>query len=465
LSNLEKPRRPWLARIAPALAGLAFAVAQQAFAFDYGVNLHLGGGNATDNQTIANVMGQRNLSQGRLDYHSTSEATNLRDQITRISANGGKAQLIIENNWDAGGTCPQNFAQVESDSYNKTYPMVQAMKDIVHDYEILNEIQNRPEIMAQVVKNNQQSSTAGYYASPCSMTIAYVARGIARAIHDNGQRAILGVVGRDWGFLYFMRAMGVTWDVTGAHFYQEYTNASLLSDPWWGTNGPLYQLSLFGKPVTVNEFNCGETYSSSYDYETCLKSVNKQLTELNANTYGTIESVLFYELLDEPGKAGAEGRFGLMASLTTPKTGLYLASAWACGQLSSTEKSQLTTRGLRDGSTCTSPAPTPTPTPTPTPSPTPTPTADTTAPTVSITSPANNASLPRRATVNITSSASDNVGVASLTYKLNGSAVCAGTMNSCTVRLPNRRQANTVTVTARDAAVNTGISSITVYTH
>lgn len=449
-----------LARLARAALPTTFLVfASSSFALNYGVNLHLGGGNSTDNQTVASVMAQRNLKQGRFDFHDTSETTNLRDQISRIRANGGTAQLIIENNWDPYGTCPQNFAQVEADSYNKTYPMVGAMKDIVRDYEILNEIQNRPEIMAQVAKNSQLSSTSGYYASPCAMTVAYVARGIARAIHDHGQRAILGVVGRDWGFLYFMREMGVQWDVTGAHFYQEYINASLLTDSWWGANGPLYQLSLFGKPITVNEFNCGETYLAAYDYETCLKGINKQLSELNANPYGTIESILFYELLDEPSKAGAEGRFGLMSGLATPKTGLFLASAWACGALTDSERQALVSRGLYAGCTTTT-----TPSTTTT-SPTPVAPTDTTPPVVSITNPAGGASFPRRSSISVGVSATDNVGIASITFSLNGSTVCAGTASSCTMRLPKQAKANTIAVTARDAAGNAGQAAITVSTY
>jgi hypothetical protein len=461
LKYIETTCRRLLACLAPAVAFLTAAFAGPAFALDYGVNLHLGGGNATNNATIAAVMAQRNLKQGRFDFFSTNDVPNLRDQILRINANGGKAQLIIENNWDPSGTCPQNFAQVESDSYNKTYPMVSAMKDIVHDFEILNEIQNRPEIMAQVVKNSQLSSTAGYHASPCSMTIAYVARGISRAIRDQGQRAILGVVGRDWGFLYFMREMGVVWDVTGAHFYQQYINASLLTDTWWGANGPLYQLSLFGKPITVNEFNCGETYNTAFDYEACLKSVNKQLTELKNNPYGTIESVLFYELLDEPQKAGAEGRFGLMAGLTSPKVGLYLAGAWACGTLTDAERQTLTSRGLNSGSGCATPAPAPAPAPAPTPAPAP---SDTTAPTVGITSPGNGATFARRSSISVLASASDNVGVAAVTFTLNGNTICAGSSTSCNMRLPKQARANTITVTARDAAGNVGSSSITVHT-
>ena len=36
-----------------------------------------------------------------------------------------------------------NLASIEQDAYNQTFPMVGAMKDIVHDFEMLNETQLR----------------------------------------------------------------------------------------------------------------------------------------------------------------------------------------------------------------------------------------------------------------------------------------------------------------------------------
>jgi hypothetical protein len=335
--------------IATSLALAASAVMAQ----DIGVNIHSGGGSTGNDATIASIMATRNFKQARLDYFIGADTTLLRDQISRINANGGKAQLVVQNNYQWDYSCNQNLAAVESDSYNQTFQMVGATKDIAHDYEMLNEMQLRPDLSGQVAWNSQGTSTSAYNASSCAATLAAVSRGMARAIHDQGQRAILGEAGRDFGFLTYMKSQGVTWDVTGFHVYPRLQNDSLLSDPWYGTNGPIYQLSLFGKPITVNEFNCGEIYDSNYentagqpDTEECLQAVNKHLQELRGNTYGTLESVHVYELLDEPSNSPPENRFGLLYTLTSPKVELYLVTAYAGGTLTSTEQSQITSRGL-----------------------------------------------------------------------------------------------------------------------
>ncbi|TFZ00107.1 hypothetical protein [Ramlibacter humi] len=320
---------------------------------DIGVNIHTGGGSTSANGQIASIMASRGLRQARLDYVVNGDTTLLRDQVTRINQNGGKAQLVLQNSYQWDYTCSQSLSTVEQNSYNQALQMVGAMKDIAHDYEILNEIQLRQDVGGQVAWNSQNANTGAYTNSPCAMTLAAVARGISRAVHDQGQRVILGAVGRDWGFLTFMKQQGVTWDVTGYHIYPHYGDASLLSDTWYGAGGPLAQLAAFGKPVTINEFNCGETYDSNFENqagasvtETCLKSIARHLTDLRNQKVVNLESVIAYELLDEPSKSAPENRFGLMYTLGNPKPALYLMGAFAGGTLTATEQQALTSRGL-----------------------------------------------------------------------------------------------------------------------
>lgn len=88
---------------------------------------------------------------------------------------------------------------------------------------------------------------------------------------------------------------------------------------------------------------------------------------------------------------------------------------------------------------------------------------DTVAPVVTITSPTNNANVKKGTTVYIFSTANDNVGVTGLTYQVDGQTVCSGnTGTACAWQVPNRRGTSVITVTASDAAGNSGSASISV---
>src|SRR5690606_31030505 len=102
----------------------------------------------------------------------------------------------------------------------------------------------------------------------------------------------------------------------------------------------------FNRPVHINEFHCGEIYESSFSLEQCLKSLDKHLTDLKSQTIANLESVHIYELFDEPSKPAPENRFGLMSNTTTAKVNMFLVTAFAGGNLTAAEQSQVTSRGL-----------------------------------------------------------------------------------------------------------------------
>ena len=90
---------------------------------------------------------------------------------------------------------------------------------------------------------------------------------------------------------------------------------------------------------------------------------------------------------------------------------------------------------------------------------------DTIAPTVSITNPANGASVARRTTVTITATASDNVGVTRVEFLVNGALQCTDTTAaySCNWSVPNtRNQTYQLQARAFDQAGNTATASVQV---
>lgn len=327
-------------------------------AVEFGVNIHYGGTPAFNSERAA-LMKLRNFTTARMDYVTFHDTAALRDQVQKIRANGGKVEVVL---WTAFGndhSCSPNLANIESAAYRDALEAVQKMKDLVLDYELLNETQQRPEIRAVTDFNNIGASPVPYRSQRCLASLAAGLRGMSRAIRDvrlaSGLplRAILGLTGRDFGYLTFMQESGVLFDVIGFHAYQEFKNASLLDDPWWGEGGAYAQLAKFGKPVRYNEVNCGEIYWPTYENEAgrpvtelCLKSLHKHLADAIRQTSVKLESVHVYELLDEPEKGRPEGLFGLLYDLRRPKPHLYLYTALAGGSLTSQERAEVTRRGL-----------------------------------------------------------------------------------------------------------------------
>jgi hypothetical protein len=162
----------------------------------------------------------------------------------------------------------------------------------------------------------------------------------------------MGILGPDWGWGTYLLSKGVVWDVTGTHIYQGFSSPSLLTDTYYGTGGPFPNAASFGKPITINEFNAHEIYDSDYGNadgnaktEQGYQALYNHMSEIRQATQN-IESVVCYELLDEPAKGAPENRFGLMFNLSSPKVALYIWTYFAGGQLSSAEKAELVSRGL-----------------------------------------------------------------------------------------------------------------------
>ena len=90
---------------------------------------------------------------------------------------------------------------------------------------------------------------------------------------------------------------------------------------------------------------------------------------------------------------------------------------------------------------------------------------DTTPPSITITSPVDGGTVPRRATVTIAASVSDNTGVTKVEFSVNGSLKCTDstTPYTCNWKVPSKSSVTyTLQAKAYDAAGNIGASSIRV---
>jgi hypothetical protein len=347
---------------------LLHLAASPADALDWGVNVHDGG---NDPATMASKLLERNLKTVRMDLFRNDPArlAKFRRAAAAFNARGIKIQAVVYTDFTARNPRNQdvgaNLAEVEQTAYQQTQGQIEATKDLVHDYEMGNETTlGTPHILVEGATGQKSTD----FDTPAGHLQAAALRGMSKAIHDVANssklplRVILGTVNRHWGFLAYMQQQGVQFDVISYHTYPMEQHAPLDSDPWFGAGGPLGQLAVFKKPITINEFNAGEIYMGTAghpgaDYanrpgdpvtEKGYKGLDKHLKEIFRQSAAQVESILFYEVADEPQKKPPENRFGLYydAGLQQPKISLLLLTSYTGGVLSAAERHELTSRGI-----------------------------------------------------------------------------------------------------------------------
>ena len=321
-----------------------------ASAVDFGINIQ----SKTD-PVISEIMKTRNLKNARMNLFPSSNVSEVRAHVNRIKANGGKVEVTLQPGFYHDHSCNQDLVSLEQNAYKETSTVVNNFKDLIFDYELMNENTLRKETVAEVPFNSAKTSTTPYAGKPCYKSLTAALRGMSRAIRDvrasSGYplRVMLGAVGRDFGFLTFMQQQGVVFDVVGYHIYPHHYHSSLLNDTWYGAGGLFTQLAAFKLPVHINEFNCGEIYVANYDNQpsstetyNCYQSYKKHIPVILSQNIANLESLLFYQLFDEPHKIAPENRFGLMYDLSKPKNHLSIISAFAGGTLSPAEQKMVT---------------------------------------------------------------------------------------------------------------------------
>lgn len=351
-------------------------------ALKIGVNIHSGWTSAGTNQAVADMMNNRNIRHARMDMFWDQGQTWNRDFIQRLRTYGGDVEMALQISyqWDHTIYSGGQLATIEADAYNEAYGAVDQLKDIVYDWELLNEITLREEMIPQVSPNSGQDESA-YTGKTAFISIAAVLRGMADAIHDLKAssgfplRVILGTVGRDYGFLEYMETLGVEFDVVGWHHYSANAHTLITTDTWFGTGGPMTQFNTRfpTKPLVMNEFNGAEIYGPNSGFgpyndvegdtgsENSYAALAKHGTGLWDQTTANLESFTIYELFNEnskldPPNYAPEAHFGLFydfpdGGLNAPKISLYVATALAGGTLSTAERNELITeRSLFTGS-------------------------------------------------------------------------------------------------------------------
>ena len=257
----------------------------------YGINVHHGG---MDPQLLATKMAERNLKNARFDLWGNDPVylRKFRIAVSALNARGISSEAVVFTIFSRGQIrsedCGADLDEVESTAHKQSKTQIDATKDLLHDFELQNEVTLYPNIRA-VGTTGQNASD---FNVPCGRMQAAVLRGMSRAIADVRDetglplRVIVGTTDRSFGFIRFLEQQGVAIDVVGYHIYPWARQLPLDQDPWFGPGGPLGQLGLFQKPVRINEFNAGEIYSGTGGYSSDSPYENaagQPVTELDSD--------------------------------------------------------------------------------------------------------------------------------------------------------------------------------------
>jgi len=323
-----------------------------------------------DLEPIFKVMKARGLTQYRTGVNLTRdtepvEAPMLRRMIPLAKSYGISLRMLVMfgfawgDRTDGGNYPAGDRAALYKQGFNRTYDFVSQFKNDIDEWELGNEIN----LLAKDADGKRlfgRGGTAKEFEQPIMEDWAAVLRGASDAIDKINKESglhlkkVLNTTSTMFGFLDFMAERGVGFDLISYHYYEVLGQHPSRA---WNGGYPRYnlfkKLASYNRHVVFNEVNCGEIYKPDYGNkpgdpmtERCLKSLNDTLTALRDQKDVAIDSVMIYEMLDEPAKEPPENRFGLMYDINTPKVALYLLSRFAGGSLSPEEAAELTKRGF-----------------------------------------------------------------------------------------------------------------------
>lgn len=355
-----------------------------ATALSYGANLHdnadYGNGSATAIDTQFQLMQARQLKVARVGgVPGTGANASLQNWVASATKYNLHLIYMLDLSWvvtsDAYTFTSNNTTTIYNNTYQAVYNFVLAYRNDDIDWELGNEIDLKTDNSVAPSEWNtgwqasDWSGVSAYGSTDYYANWAAAIKGAADAIaaintqYGTNMRRVLNTTSTHLGFLDYMKAQGVNYEVISYHYYQYLGTSPYDLSATSPFSGSAYDWDLFvglaayKLPVTIDEMNCAEIYNSSYKntatdtlYATCLTNLRTQIGLFKNNTELNIESLVAYELLDEPSNTAPENHFGMFwndgQGNYTPKAHLYLWTAFAGGDLSSSEISVLTSFNL-----------------------------------------------------------------------------------------------------------------------
>ena len=326
--------------------------------------------NVFKDDRVLDVMAARGIRSYRVDVNLASDTDpyiahdfNALYEKARAKGITLKPALAVPFTWGDrtdGGRYPKgDRAALYNQGFKRTFDFVNQFKGKVNDWELENELN----LLARDPAGGMlfgKGWAASEFDTPIMNDWAAVLQGMSDAIdqinNTNGLhlRKVVNTTSTMFGFLDFMEAKGVKFDVVAYHYYEP---GNVNPHSYWGGVRPQYdlfkKLASYNKPVFINEINCQEIYRGGFENKlgqpltnACFQSLNTVLRYFTTQTDANIEEINLYEILDEPAKGPVEGSFGIMYDINTPKLTMSIISKYNGSALTSTERAALARLGI-----------------------------------------------------------------------------------------------------------------------
>ncbi len=287
----------------------------------WGVNGHPGRAGTYAASNIATQMAKLNTLGARsyrMDLYSTGADMDLLAAVIAAAKAVNPPIKVLPILIAVDNTAGFDALANETAAYNFGFSFGNAyatrFKADVHVWECLNEIEGKVGVL----------TGEGTYPSDYNQTNLVKCRGLVRGMFDGIKAAdptakvgFGNSSGNSWGVMDFIWDSGIHWDITMAHWYKGFFEATPWPLPLGTVNQPLRHKTKYGKPIWLTEMN--GVYPGTTDKATMGSTTAARMAEYDgyAKTYG-IEAAFLYELYDEPAQAGGEATFGLFDGSANP---------------------------------------------------------------------------------------------------------------------------------------------------
>ncbi|MDP1026695.1 hypothetical protein Q5H91_05695 [Sphingomonas sp. KR1UV-12] len=315
---------------------------------------------------------KRKLQVYRVDVPVTADtepyaASRLRRILTLVRQCGGRLVVVLQTGFawqdrtDAGRYPAADRAALYSQGYDRTLAFVDQFRGEPIDWELGNEI-NLLAAGDDGFPLFDRGWTDAEFDKPLMYDWAAVLRGMSDAIDVIRQRPggattrrVLNTTSSNFGFLDFMIAQGVKFEVIDYHYYnwEGADPRALYRAPPLPAYNLFKKLATYKRPVIIGEVNAAEIYHDEYANSPTdaltqkgFRSFRNTLQFFRDQRELTIEAVVAYEMWDEPEKPAPENRFGLMTAYGQPKLSMSILTAFAGGPLPASERQALAAAGL-----------------------------------------------------------------------------------------------------------------------